>query len=607
MKKVFFAGLGVLAALSLVFTACGQTTDPELVVEGSSFRVDTRIAEGGVLLTWEPVKDALRYEVWRQQVTPYLGKAVKLADITRNQETGWADVRSRINELKFDVDYQYTIIAISNSSTSNTSPVPNVLVQNTAVSRGVRFTETQLPATISLSPVTGLTLQVLSPAYSGNGNVVAAWDADDNPLVQYEVYIGAGKNGSTTFANAILIGGDTGTYVSVRKVLGDSTYYAPSAAVSKYIALAGSSSVSLSALRDDKGVAISFDAESGGHTLPLSQYELSRMKLVPAGTSWTSIPLTSVRLVDTQYELYDTLPADAENNSIWLYELRVNNPGAFVIYAVTNPLPVGELQDPDLTYVKYEKYVSTDNLNDGLAPIIYATYNTEPEADYTLFIQQASESNGVIPRNSNYQPIMAYDWQPLTIAPEDKKSGGVSSETVMITLPKARTAYNLKVVATGTGSKAGYKSAESVIGGQYNGPSIQFRDSITVPSTSTPALIYDINLTGDCSLIGVDHNSSGDELHTVYSLDVQGLKSTNPSAFLLRANESLVIELIPKGSAPPVASQTLIWNGTSYTTSNNVLTPVNNPLYYFNVPVKPTTGNYDDNFGYDIRLHVTAQ
>jgi hypothetical protein len=598
MKKVFFVGLSVLVALSLVFTACKQTTDPEPVAEVSSFRVDTQIAEGGVLLTWEPVVNALTYEVWRQQVTPRLGKAVLLKELDRSAETGWADVKGRTNELKPNVDYRYTIIAKSNSS-------PSVSEEPKSVVRGVRFSDAQLPETISLSPVTGLILQRLSSAYDdsdnkfGSGNVVAAWDADDNPLVQYEVYINDSIK-KTTFATATLLTGSEDTYVVVRKVLGDSTYYAPSEAAGKYIALTGSSDIGLSVTREDKDVFISFQTSD---VFPLSEYELSRMKLSPVAESWTPVPLSSARLVGDNYELYDTLPANAENNSIWLYQITAKH-GSYVDYAVTEIIPVRKIGDPALTFVYYRVYVGSNTNNDHLAPIIHATYNTEPEAEYALFLKQVSGSNGV-------DDGIKRDWKPVT---PDSAVTSVSATTVKITLPEARTQYYLKVVATGTGSKLGYQSAESVIDEDYSGPPagpIQFRDSITVGSESA-ALFYEIKdegSDGTYTFLEDSTGTGGTVEYTVYYLNLFGLDSSSGYA-LLRAGEELKIELIPKGSAPiaqsAFATQSLTRNSVTYNRNGTSYTNPE-PRYYFRVPPSPTGANTDDTRGYDIRLWVTAK
>ena len=584
MKKAFYVGLGILIALSLTFIACGDSTEPE-AGEGGSFRVDTRIAKGGVLLTWEPVANALSYKIYRQQVSPYLGQALLLGeDITRDQpKLFYADVKGLTNNLQPDVEYHYWIIAITSTENVGQS---DIFGPNEAVVRTVRFSQEELPDpdSITLTPVENLQLRASRNA--GNNVVVATWDADENPLVHYDVAFN-GNYSDTTIDNISSMNITGNVYVAVRKILGDGLYYKPSDGTGAYIA---GPAESLTATRDDKGVTLLFTTQA-----KLEQNVLSRKKLAPTvEEEWTKLVVTSARLVTITtsvpysytYELYDTLPTSAEKNSVWLYQLEVNSPGSGVHYAAADALPAGKLKAPVLSYIPNTTYPTTGvpQHTDALDAHIYLTYTTEPGASYTVLTKPTTLSNGVdLPENSNIGWVSA----PATIV-----ATSATSQTVKITLPEARTEYAFKVRAT----RSEYESAESAE------TTVQFRDPIIPASaSSTPALYYDLTMTTDYVFaVSNEANSTEDEkIH--YRLVVPGGLAGNPSLneTFLRAGETLEIEVIAKGGAPAQPSkQTLVWTGDAPLSSTEG--------FYFTKPVLSsdaiTAGE-----SYEFRLHVTAK
>lgn len=608
MKKVFFAGLGILIAFSLMFTACEQVSDPEVIlVSRGGFQISARKAHGGVLLTWEPVADAYSYEIWRQHSRE---GAERIGTLTRNDATRWADVKGLANDLKPGVNYRYTVIAINNPSTP-VNTLPNVIAQNKAAARDVRFSRADLPETISLEPVTGLVLQI-----TRDSKLLAAWNADANPLVKYEVTVNDVYE-ATTFTNAVLIDSfDLNNSVAVRKVLGEA-YYKPSAPAGEHIALPQGD---FAAVRDGNGVTITFPAINTD-TVRLDQYELSRVKLSPVAGTSTPVSLDSIRLVEKTipdpddpdnseisvlvYEVYDTLPDDTEYTSIWLYQLVVNR-GSAVYYATTTPLATGKIGPVNLVFDYDRRFTLTDTQQDTQVPIIYATYNIETDADYALFLKPVTGSNGV---NDGIER----EWIPVVPASADKTTG-TFTETVKITLPEARTKYNLKVVGTGKGAKAAYKSAVgiAVLAGSTT-QDIQFRSPITLQSITPPALVYNLGLPGAALAYEKVEDSYTTAppvtiAFTLYELKVQGL-TNSASAAVLRAGEVLKIELSPRGSAPMpasiYASQTLVRAGSNYINAGGVDTPVSTQSYYFKVPyIAPVAGT---SASYDIRLYVTAK
>ena len=183
MKKSLLFGVIVLLALGLAFTACEQPlTDYNLNVGHDSLSSPSLTVKkypGGVLLTWEPVINTTGYQVWRQQTSPQQGPAVQLGTVTATGITRYADVKSLVNPLSAGSSYRYTVVAQSNSSTSGAT-VPNEVVQNSKSAQTVSFNATELPDTITLEPVTGLTLKETAA-----GSLYASWAGDANPLVSY--------------------------------------------------------------------------------------------------------------------------------------------------------------------------------------------------------------------------------------------------------------------------------------------------------------------------------------------------------------------------------------------------------------------------------------
>jgi len=623
MKKVFFAGLGILAVLSLVFTACGQATEPD--PGPTEFWADARIPEGGggVLLSWEPVINASGYEVWRQQTTPHLEGAILLKEINRTDVTRYADVKGdeigTLNagyKLVPDEDYRYTIIALSNSSTSQSTAIngfPNEIIQNKAEVRGVRFSKEQLPEKIDLDPVTGLTVQ-----YTRDEKLLVTWDIDKNPLVQYDVIINDVyiQNGPVFGNVALFENGATPikkeNTVSVVKVLGKGLYYAPSKPESKSIAIpekAADRNIDLTAVRDNKGVTITFTTID---SFPISQYELARTKVTSSlPANWTTVSLAgATKKYDERshqvwdegsddwidepyyvvvYTLYDNLPGDAEDTSIWLYQLTLKH-GNAVYYATTEIIPAGQLKKPELTIEKNDVPPTTPSATiDDIEAIIYITYDTEADANYVLYMKQNTQSNGVaLPADGSIK----YDWVAVT---PTKKETNYSSETLTVTLPEARVEYALKVVATSTGAK---KGAESDV------TTIQFRQPIIAGSSSVGAFSYVLDGPHYEASLGTQILTGGKQqtVHWISLPSLEGYSGTTEGK--LRAGEELKIEIIPNGTGVAQDPRQDVTLTTSWHGNQGSPTNLNDRHYYFTIPVADVADPHET---YTVKLWVYAK
>jgi hypothetical protein len=138
MKKALGMGGAALLAFALVFSACNDNaydvTETETIpsLAGPANLKAANDHEGVITLTWDPVYDAQGYEVWRQK-SPEGDEekepAVKIYDpqtssgtsginpLFSNGSNRYDDIISPTNLLKQDVEYTYTVVAISSKST----------------------------------------------------------------------------------------------------------------------------------------------------------------------------------------------------------------------------------------------------------------------------------------------------------------------------------------------------------------------------------------------------------------------------------------------------------------------------------------------------------
>jgi hypothetical protein len=623
----------VVVGFSMI--ACEQATDPvtvntapgnTTVTPGTgslpAFTLNSAVHPGGVLLTWDLVKDAAGYEVWRQANEG----AVLLGTV--NDKTKYADIKTRLNDLKAGIDYKYTVIAVSAASTSQ-GAAP-VVIQSSKAEKTVNFTAANLEVT--LTPVTSLSLAVTP--YS---RVLATWDADANPLVSYEIF--ENEDFITTVDTPhydFALRGGTVADVMVRKVLynneDDIAYYSPSEDVNAVITVFNKGTYTVEARRDNNAQVqlILSDIPGTG----LAPFTLSRYKYAASGAetpTWTSVSLVGARLLANNdltnvYEVYDTLPENSET-ATFTYRLVGTYPGVDQLKSVvySDPLVpplfnVMSLKNITLTPVANTTPPQSPNTSvDDLEAYYHLFHDVEADAEYAYFIKQVSGANGIpLPANE------AYDWVPITIPAADKTTSR-TSQTVKVTVPAARTYYEFKVVATGTGSKAGYKNVEAKAG------PVQFRTPIRPVGfdfAAPGAVLEDEQayipeyftiilgtIVGDADdgitavLEGTQYNTDNNRsLRNVYSLSLTGLIGVN----LKRADEILDIELISTKGLPPQmvnnVNRSTSWTGIEVTPPATQTQNLDTLTYYFTIPTD-TSGN---SMGTDpiytvVRLHVTAK
>jgi hypothetical protein len=206
MRKSLLMGGAALLVLALVLSACNDgynltntntETIPKLSDPASLKAVNEH--EGVITLTWDPVYDAADYEVWRKTGDE---PAVKLTAATPPNNlfaapggNRYDDVVSDTNVLETDTEYTYTVVAVSNKSTSRGVDV----VQN-----GVSTTHITIPAEITpeseyagipargnegvVTPVGELKAEAAKTT-SGSNVVRISWDKNENPGVLYKVEI----------------------------------------------------------------------------------------------------------------------------------------------------------------------------------------------------------------------------------------------------------------------------------------------------------------------------------------------------------------------------------------------------------------------------------
>jgi|GEM_PF-4046853 len=642
MKKSLIFGAVVLLSFAIAFTSCDQPTDYGLQTENvnslGAFTLNTRVPAGGggVLLTWSVQKDATSYEVWRQQTSPQLEEAKQLGTVFRGSLTRYVDVKSATNWLQPGVSYNYQIIAKSNSATDATG-LPNEIVQNRSVVRSVRFTDAQLPASINLTPVEGLTLSV-TPYLS----LLATWTPDANPLIKYKVTYNFGTS-STTYIEVhntginsatssvdgnrigtILTGVGESTQVKVEKILGDGTFYGSPAAVFSTLSIPQFANVTttnanFTTTRDSLSIVRVQLPVIATATPSLADYELYRTRIALSGETaqdWTLIDVSSAQLISTsQYEFYDQLPGATVAGDAFRYRLIIKYPESGLVHSLIHntvsyyfPTGVGALRALNGSATINATYPdSPSNIIDDLARLIYIKYDVESDATYTLYRKQMTLTNGV-----TLPTPVQFDWVAVPET-EITRTTGINSETLRVTIPEARVAYNYRVEAIGTGPKAGYQRAIWQTGDTV-ATSVRLRNSITPTGIGTASDWYNLAAAG-YSQVGLQYQTVGDQaaardpVRILYNLNLAGLTGAG-SLPLLRADERIGVQLrLVDGndndtvySDPVWVSRSDSWTGDPSGADHLI---VGTLAYYFTVPFAGTIAV--PRLDYQIRLVVEAK
>jgi hypothetical protein len=167
MKKAFLIKsstiLFVVAVLGLI--GCAQPTDYSISEKGTVLPAPKNVkatpAPGGILVSWDPVKDAASYTVYRKDVTKDdLGISEKVGSGVSNPY--YADIVGYSNYLVDGHEYQYTVVSSYSSSPAE------IVLNGSAVSKKV---VAQVPATSPVKPATNVTVT------QEGANAVVHWDS----------------------------------------------------------------------------------------------------------------------------------------------------------------------------------------------------------------------------------------------------------------------------------------------------------------------------------------------------------------------------------------------------------------------------------------------
>jgi len=528
--------------------------------------------------------------------------------------------------------------------------VQGAIVGNTSETVNVTLTDADL--TVSLSPVT-----LGNPTITSGYDILVTWDdPDPNPFARYEVsytvktaddYSNTGYAYATTPAPTVifsqndlpyqLISATTNTYdVSVRKVIEKKDanspklvyFHTPSAAASKEVTVFdpnanyvyGNSSLTATRDTSNNSVRITIPATAmGSLVVPIGQIEFFRTELAydgSAAAAGTPVATAGARLIDQSstlyYELYDTLTAN--DNNRYLYRAIIKYPASsansdaiyqvYYGYLAIQPTPApGPLMLQALNLASSVLITTlADNATvDNATAYVQLRYNYDSSVDYKVYRKQTSLPNLVTVPSSTI-----FDWELITPTDDTSVAQTPSIRVVKSDIPKARTSYSYKVVA----SKAGYTGTEDTV------TSISFRSRITsnggteVDTDSYPWTVNQPNSWTVSSGNGLTRYTNTDASYDVtsyiYSVNINGLASadivvggvTTGTRPVLRAGESLRIEFIPKGGATAIAP-VLLTLGTTWTGQTEATGTINTQAFYFVVP-EPTNGYYD------FRLLVTV-
>ncbi|MHB9292037.1 hypothetical protein Holit_01125 [Hollandina sp. SP2] len=195
MKKALRMGGATLLAFALIFSACDNgTTKIEEDIPSLSKPENLAVVnehEGVITVTWNPNLDAMKYEVWRKEGAD--GAMVHAGDVARDGMASvphrvfrFDDIISATNQLKTGVDYTYTVIAVS--STSTTTPRGVEVIQNGVAEYTITQDKiTKIPAqgAYTVSKVANLAAaRVTLP--DGSKELQISWDKNPNPGVSYK-------------------------------------------------------------------------------------------------------------------------------------------------------------------------------------------------------------------------------------------------------------------------------------------------------------------------------------------------------------------------------------------------------------------------------------
>lgn len=241
-KKSLLLGLAALA-LAMTYVGCQSPLNPENVTTteaipsvGDPTNVQAKAYPGAIVVSWDPVRDATGYEVYRRDNTTQ-------ATVYWTQEVGntyVADILSSTNPLVHDRSYTYVIIALSGQSTYTPSRAVlgegGDIVWNGQSSVTVRAT---VPSTYTVPALTGLSAAKVSSFSLIENSTVdtelvkVSWTAlEYNPGVQVRIDYTFGGNlrgitqwASSDVSNTLipLVGGENTIYAGT--VFGDGTYF----------------------------------------------------------------------------------------------------------------------------------------------------------------------------------------------------------------------------------------------------------------------------------------------------------------------------------------------------------------------------------------------
>jgi hypothetical protein len=206
-KKILFGVAALLAFATIFAVSCSNTLEVSddnnivLALPGPG-NVKALPYDGAILVTWDAVKDASAYDVYRKDVATGLVDKIK-TDVT---VTYYADIVSLKNPLADAAKYQYTVVAKSAGSDS-------AVIWNGQSSSAEVIA--QVPTTVGLTPATGVTAAV------EGSYIVVRWNTAATPtapnFTQYSV--------RAVTADGSITETITGTYTGVDQSTGLGAYF----------------------------------------------------------------------------------------------------------------------------------------------------------------------------------------------------------------------------------------------------------------------------------------------------------------------------------------------------------------------------------------------
>ncbi|MDR1955481.1 MAG: hypothetical protein LBQ30_01340 [Treponema sp.] len=225
MKRVLLFGTAALMAFAVVFTACQDPlTNPDDITETTVESIpslsgpETVVATaypGANLITWDFVKDAKSYSIYRQDDETGVRVHLKTQPVGPNEVNYYVDAVGFKNQLVDERSYTYTVTANSGQSTSH-----RALVDETVIFDGVSSVTVIADIPARSASVTELLAADITDERitSGSGEkLLVSWPTG-NPAFTYEVEYLLGKAAPLTLATFIPVGND---------ILGQNYYATP--------------------------------------------------------------------------------------------------------------------------------------------------------------------------------------------------------------------------------------------------------------------------------------------------------------------------------------------------------------------------------------------